>query len=227
MTLSSTLSPAHNTDLRQIVYEKLKEAILDGAIPPGERLSEVELAEQLMVSRTPVREAIRQLAETGLIMLVPRRGAFVILPTTEDARHLYEVRTALELLALKRLCGNPPREELQDLRKAFEEVSNASNSKAFLDLDMELHHLIRRGSGNPFLEGVLHNVMDLIHICRRYALFGGSMERSAGEHVNIINAILEQDLPKAEKALSVHLTSAMKTLVEYLAKHPELTREKE
>jgi DNA-binding GntR family transcriptional regulator len=69
--------------------------------------------------------------------------------------------------------------------------------------------------------------MDLIHICRRYALFGGSIERSAGEHVNIINAILEQDLPKAEEALSVHLTNAMKTLVEYLAKHPELTREKE
>ncbi len=224
MILSSTLSPAHNTDLRQIVYEKLKEAILDGAIPPGERLSEVELAEQLMVSRTPVREAIRQLAETGLIMLIPRRGAFVILPTTEDARHLYEVRTALELLALKRLCADPPQEELQALRKAFEKVSDSSDSKAFLELDMELHHLIRRGSGNPFLEGVLHNVMDLIHLCRRYALFGGSIERSAGEHVNIINAILEQNLPEAQKALSAHLSNAMTTLVEYLAKHPEYTR---
>ena len=227
MIVSSTLSPAHNTDLRQIVYEKLREAILDGLIPPGERLSEVELAEQLMVSRTPVREAIRQLAETGLIMLIPRRGAFVILPTTEDARHLYEVRSALEKFALERLCENPPLEELRNLRKSFEEVSDSSDSKKFLELDMELHHLMRRGSGNPFLEGVLLHVMDLIHLCRRYALYGASMERSAGEHVEIIDKILVQDVEGAQKALTNHLDNAMKTLVEYLSKHPEYTRKNE
>jgi DNA-binding GntR family transcriptional regulator len=227
MILSSTLSPAHNTDLRQIVYEKLKEAILDGIIPPGERLSEVELAEQLMVSRTPVREAIRQLAETGLIMLIPRRGAFVILPTTEDARHLYEVRSALELFSLERLCQNPPREKLENLREAFVKVSDASDSKKFLELDMELHHLIRKGSGNPFLESVLHNVMDLIHLCRRYALYGASMERSAEEHIRIIDAILKKDVRGAQEALTQHLFNAMNTLTEYLAKHPEYTRKSE
>ena len=68
------LSPARNIDLRQIVYEKIKEAIVEGIIRPGERLSEVDLADKLAVSRTPVREAIRQLAQTGLVTLEPRRG---------------------------------------------------------------------------------------------------------------------------------------------------------
>ena len=80
------LSPARNIDLRQIVYEKIKEAIVGGFIRPGERLSEVELADKLAVSRTPVREAIRQLAQTGLVTLEPRRGAFVSLPTVRTPR---------------------------------------------------------------------------------------------------------------------------------------------
>jgi len=103
------LSPAQNLDLRQIVYEKIKEAIIEGIIPPGERLSEVDLAEQLMVSRTPVREAIRQLAQTGLITLVPRKGAYVTLPTIKDVRDLYELRITLEVLSLEHVCANPPR----------------------------------------------------------------------------------------------------------------------
>ena len=93
------LSPARNIDLRQIVYEKIKEAIVGGFIRPGERLSEVDLADKLAVSRTPVREAIRQLAQTGLVTLEPRRGAFVSLPTVKDASDLYDLRTHLEIIA--------------------------------------------------------------------------------------------------------------------------------
>ncbi len=222
-----SLSPAHNTDLRQIVYEKLREAILDGIIAPGERLSEVELAEQLAVSRTPVREAIRQLAETGLITLVPRRGAFVILLTTEDARHLYEVRTALELLAVEGFCKNPPKQKLLDMRETFKNISNSSDAKRFLELDMELHHLIREGSENPYLEGVLQNVMDLIHLCRRYALLGTSLERSAKEHLAIIDAILAKDVALTQKTLAAHLHQSGVTLTAYLQKHPEYTGKKE
>lgn len=88
----NTLTPATNQGLRQIVYEKLKDAIVNGVLKPGSKLSEIELAEQLAVSRTPVREAIRQLSQTGLITLTPRRGAFVTLPSLKDASDLYELR---------------------------------------------------------------------------------------------------------------------------------------
>ena len=108
----NSLSPAFNQGLRQIVFEKLREAIVDGSIRPGSKLSEIELAEQMAVSRTPVREAIRQLAQTGLVTLTPRRGAFVTLPSMKDAADLYELRTELEILAVENLCAQPPEEEL-------------------------------------------------------------------------------------------------------------------
>ena len=90
------LHPAKNMDLRQIVYEKIKAAIVGGIIKPGEKLSEVELAEKMDVSRTPVREAIRQLAKTSLVTLAPRKGAYVSLPSISDASALYELREELE-----------------------------------------------------------------------------------------------------------------------------------
>ena len=95
------LHPAKNMDLRQIVYEKIKQAIVSGIIKPGEKLSEVELAEKMAVSRTPVREAIRQLAKTSLVTLTPRKGAYVSLPSISDAGALYELREELEKSAFR------------------------------------------------------------------------------------------------------------------------------
>ena len=97
---NSIFTPTRSLDLRQIVYEKIKNVIVSGVIPAGTRLSEVQLAQQLEVSRTPVREAIRQLSESGLVRLTPRRGAYVVLPTARDARELYEIRSALELIPI-------------------------------------------------------------------------------------------------------------------------------
>ncbi|MBC7077623.1 MAG: GntR family transcriptional regulator, partial [Synergistales bacterium] len=103
---------ADNADLRQIVYQKIRDAIVTGLIKPGEKLSEVELADKLAVSRTPVREAIRQLTQSGLVELIPRKGAYVRKLTAEDISDFYDVRLALELLAIERLCSKTPPEGL-------------------------------------------------------------------------------------------------------------------
>jgi DNA-binding GntR family transcriptional regulator len=215
------LSPAQNLDLRQIVYEKIKEAIIEGVIPPGERLSEVDLAEQLMVSRTPVREAIRQLAQTGLITLVPRKGAYVTLPTIKDVRDLYELRITLEVLSLEHVCANPPREQLEEFRNLFQSVRDTDDPNEYLRGDKAFHSMIREATGNRFLGSVLNNVMDLIHLCRHYSIEGVPLSRSSQEHVKLISAILDGETDLAKDKLRTHLLGALEALVTFLKKHPE------
>jgi len=217
------LSPTQNIDLRQIVYEKIKEAILDGIIHPGERLSEVDLAEKLTVSRTPVREAIRQLAETKLVALIPRKGAYVVLLSVQDAKDLYELRSALECCALTHLCQNPPAEALQEVRAVFDGFNDSMSQ--FIHYDRQFHSIIRSGSGNKFLNSVLDNVVDLIQLCRRYALEVVPLATSAAEHVGIIDAILARDVEKSQRLLRDHLRRASESLATYLEKHPEFSRQ--
>lgn len=210
------LSPARNRDLRQIVYDKIKDAIVNGLIPPGEKLSEFDLSQQLEVSRTPIREAIRQLAQTGLVKLVPRKGAFVALPTPKEAEDLYEIRIALEGLALEKICPSPPREELLRYRDMFLSVGPGWTSQQYLERDREFHSFISVQSGNGFLETVLHNVNDLIQLCRHYSVEGVPLKRSSEEHVALIDAILEGNVEMAKERLRRHLKNAVASLTGYI-----------
>jgi DNA-binding GntR family transcriptional regulator len=213
------LTPARSRDLRQIVYDKIKDAIVNGIIPPGEKLSEFELSKQLEVSRTPIREAIRQLAQTGLVRLVPRKGAFVALPSPKEAKDLYEIRLALESLALEKICADPPREELLKFREIFSSVGSDWSSGQYLDQDRRFHGFISNQSGNAFLETVLHNVSDLIQLCRHYSMEGVPLERSSEEHVAIIDAILKGNLDLAKERLRQHLNNAVASLTGYITSH--------
>ncbi len=215
------LSPARNVDLRQIVYEKIKEAIVDGIIPPGERLSEVELADRIAVSRTPVREAIRQLAQTGLITLIPRRGAFVTLPTVKDASDLYDLRTALEVMAIEHACKNPPVEELEKFREKFSRFSDEGDPGLFLAEDRRFHALLRDSTGNRFLNLTLDNVADLIHLCRHYSIENVRLSATCQEHLEVIEALLARDCPRAKEAMRRHLENSKAALLNYISKHPE------
>ncbi|QTX33426.1 GntR family transcriptional regulator [Aminithiophilus ramosus] len=217
--MDSPLSPARNTDLRQIVYEKIKEAIVNGIIPPGQRLSEVELADQLAVSRTPVREAIRQLAQTGLVVLIPRRGAYVALPTVQDALDLYELRSGLELIAMERACKNPPLEELQACLSIFRNATDAIPVTVFLEGDRRFHAAISAASHNRYLQEVLENISDQINLCRHYSVVKLPLGTSSLEHVTIIEAMMAGDRDKAVATLRDHLARARDALVEVLRLH--------
>ena len=103
--------------LREIVYEELKMQILRGTIVPGTRLMEVEMAEQMGVSRTPIREAIHKLEKEGLVVIEPRRGAYVSRVSMEDMLEILELRENLEGFAAYRAALNMTEEEKQELRK--------------------------------------------------------------------------------------------------------------
>ena len=111
--------------LRDVVFNTLRQAILKGELKPGERLMEIQLANRLGVSRTPVREAIRKLELEGLVLMIPRKGAVVAEITIKDLEDVLEVRGVLEILAVQNACQNITEIQLQELKNAGIEFKRA------------------------------------------------------------------------------------------------------
>lgn len=211
-----SLSPAANQGLRQIVYEKLREAIAEGVLPPGSKLSEIELAEQMAVSRTPVREAIRQLAQTGLVTLSPRKGAFVTLPTLKDASDLYELRIALETLAVKNLSLDPPVEELRRFRSVFASMTDATPAAEYVEEDRKFHAALCQSGTNRFLTLMLKNISDLINLCRSFSVERSPITAFTSGHLAIIDALLAGDGEGAAEETEKHIILSKEALLAYL-----------
>jgi DNA-binding GntR family transcriptional regulator len=216
-------SPADTPNLREIVFEKIKDAIITGLVPAGARLSETDISKQFDVSRTPVREAIRQLAETGLVTLTARKGAYVLLPTPKDVYDLFEIRTALEFISVEHICVNPPEELLREMRKSFEIVSNDWDAGRFMEMDEEFHSELTKNSHNNFLNFMFDKVGAIIQICRHYAIGRIPKVSSSMEHIAIIDAILRRDPGCAREAMRAHLQNTRDGLLEYISAHPEVS----
>ena len=108
--------------LRDVVFNTLRQAILRGELKPGERLMEIQLANKLGVSRTPIREAIRKLELEGLVLMIPRKGAEVAEITEKNMRDVLEVRKALEELAVQLACEKITAEEIEEMKKAADDI---------------------------------------------------------------------------------------------------------
>ena len=140
--------------LRDVVFNTLRQAILRGELQPGERLMEIQLAQRLGVSRTPVREAIRKLELEGLVLMIPRRGAEVAEITRQDLEDVLEVRAALEELAVKDACEHITDEQLQDLKKAANEFKRSlegTDLVACAEADIHFHEIIYAATNNKRL----------------------------------------------------------------------------
>ena len=111
--------------LRDVVFNTLRQAILKGELAPGERLMEIQLAERLGVSRTPIREAIRKLELEGLVLMIPRKGAEVAKISEKSLRDVLEVRRSLEELAIELACQRMTEEEINSLEQTQEEFKKA------------------------------------------------------------------------------------------------------
>lgn len=216
--MNKPLKPATTSDLREQVYLAIKSAIVDGRFKPGQKLSEFDLAQQLNVSRTPVREAIRQLAKTGLVMLVPRKGAFVTRPTQDDAIQLCELRQRLEGYVVELIAQNPPVEKLQAYRRQFLQMDSHTPKELYLEADRNFHLFLYDQSGNRFLRDTLLDLLDLINLYRPYSLIdSNSLVELATEHVNVIDAILDANKNKAEKEMRDHIKHNENLLINALS----------
>ncbi len=195
--------------LREIVYEELKREILVGEISPGTRMMEIELADEMGVSRTPVREAIRKLEKEGLVTIEPRKGAYASDVSIKDMVDVLEVREDLEAMAAAMAAQKVNKDEKQALIEATMEYKEAVESERTEDIircDEKFHQLIVNYSGNKTLIQLFSQVQELA-LRFRYLYYDdfSRYERMPMEHREIEEAILSGDYEKARVAAGEHV----------------------
>lgn len=195
--------------LREIVYEQLKLQILTGKITPGTRMMEVELADEMGVSRTPIREAIRKLEKEGLVTIEPRRGAYASDISVKDMVDTLEVREDLEglaaALAAERMTDEQMEELIQITRKYSEAISNSDTEK-IISYDEQFHKHIVACSGNKTLIQLSETVQELA-LRFRYLFYDdfSRYENMPVEHRQILDAIKGGDADTARQTADNHV----------------------
>jgi len=202
--------------LPERIYKHLKKDILDGIYKPGERLHETELAEKLNVSRTPVREAFNRLGAEGLVTITPRRGVFVTDLTPKNINDLYELREALEILAVNlavpKMTG-ANLERLNGLVKRAKSLNTKENSKQFFELDKEFHDTLIELTGNTYLIDTNNKLGSSIHLTRMMRCDEFSMhEKTLREHEAILEALSNNDVERTADLLGMHIRNVRKEL---------------
>lgn len=198
-------------------YEAIRAAVLSNHLPPGASLSVPELARQLDVSRSPVREAVQRLIHDGLATHVPHRGAEVSRVDIEDLRELYVVREVLEGASARLATENSDATGLADLREIVssheavlgEESSDCDTGSviaAHIDLDMRFHRMLRELAGNEHLSGVLEPLAGRCHFALHSLWRSDDAPRLAlDEHKAILAALEAGDPQQAESAARAHI----------------------
>ncbi|MBR4410653.1 MAG: GntR family transcriptional regulator [Firmicutes bacterium] len=196
--------------LREIVYEELKRQILVGEIAPGTRMMEVELADVMGVSRTPVREAIRKLEKEGLVTIEPRKGAYASNISIKDMVDVLEVRQGLEGMAAAIASGKiteRQKAELLNVVEKYKAAVESANIEEIIKYDEEFHSMIISISGNKTLMQVFSTVQELA-LRFRYIYYDdfNRYESMPREHQLIEEAIMSGDAEKARVAAGDHVS---------------------
>ena len=203
--------------LRGRVFRKVREDILNGRYHANDELKEATIGEELGVSRTPVREAFRQLELEGLIHIVPNKGAYVTGITSSDVAEIYEIRELLEGLCARRATERITKEQLDELEEIImlsEFHLAKGHAEQLIELDNRFHQLLYDACQSKKL---LHLLKDFHHYVQRERQKTLSdMERSkeaVAEHKAIVDAIREGDAAKAEKLADAHICNAYRNMV--------------
>jgi len=204
--------------LRGRVYKKLREDILSGVYKENEELKETTIGQELGVSRTPVREALRQLELEGLVTLIPNKGAYVTGITSKDIHDIYTIRSYLEGLCAKWAC-----EHITDAQiEALEEIlylsdfhARRSHYKQLVELDNKFHELIYSACGSKILNHVLSDFHQYVERVRKITLSMPSRAlKSNKEHADIVEAIKKRDGQLAEALAHEHIINTIKNIDE-------------
>jgi len=204
--------------LSQKIYRVLKTEIIKGTIKPGTKLLEGKIAEQMGVSRTPIREALRELAAEGFVKMTPNQGILVNNSSIEEIQEVLQIRGVLEGLAARLAAKIIKEKEITKLKeclKRLEYFTDKNNSLAFSKLDAEFHKIILNICGNKRLIQIHEILTDQVNRYRIRSLnIQGRLERSLEEHWRIVEA-LEGRVPKeADRLSQAHVDSVMKNILE-------------
>ena len=196
--------------LRERIVVRLRQAIITGDLSPKTRLTEPDLARQLNVSRTPLREAIRQLEAEGFVTTVPRVGCFVTEITPQDAADVYAIRMVIEGLAARQAAENPDPAKRKTLEAILADLAGrTADYRQYHEISGKFHDIIVGLSGNRRLQGIYHSLAQHVSRMRTLSLaVRGRPEISLRGHRRIASAILCGQGAEAERAMRAHIEAA-------------------
>ncbi|HYF82423.1 MAG TPA: GntR family transcriptional regulator [Clostridia bacterium] len=200
---------------KQMAYDYLYNSIITNQLKPGQPVIEQEISDNLGTSRTPVREALKQLESEGLVRHMPGRGAFVSEVTTEDVEEIFVLREMLEVLALQVAWKKIGDEEINKAEQFLSSLDSNCSIDDFYKSDRMIHDLIVRNGNNRRLEGFLNNINAQIERIRILSsLTPQRLGKSKAEHLEIISAMKERNLEKTEELLRVHINNVKESAIE-------------
>lgn len=208
--------------IKEQVYNIIKSDILNGIIKSGEKLQEKDISKSLNVSRSPVREALKELVGEGLVENVPNKGTFVKKLEEKEIIDLFELRVILEQYAMRKTVEEASNEDLKELDEIYERLEG-SHSKddlnEYIKIDTELHNMFFRLSGNLTILNLVENITTLLQPFRVMSLFDRKrFNDSLIEHKNMIDGLKEKDYEKAWQYNSLHLRLAKEEVIRQIHK---------
>lgn len=211
--------------IRTQVYDIIKQNICEGVYTPGQRLQETELAAALKVSRSPIREALRQLASDGLVVEFPNRGVFVKEFTAHDIQEVFDVRVLLESYAIRHSAAHMTPERMEELMGYLDQLVHFHEQgelEEYIRVDAMLHQAIIRLGGNSVVEEMYDRVHSLIQRFRIYSLISKQrFDESVQEHRTVVHCLLTGNTEEADRVNQAHLALARDKIGEYLNSQPE------
>ena len=205
-----------NYSLGSRVFHKIREGILSGKYAANEELKEKNIGDELGVSRTPVREALRQLELEGLVSIIPNKGAYVVGLSKKDIRDIYEMRSLLEGLCAKRAAVNVTEEQLNELEENIflsEFHAGKQNWEQMVELDNRFHEILYLASGSKELKHILTDYHQYVQRVRKITLAEAKrVQESTEEHKVIVEALKKHDPEKAEEAATIHIRNTVSNM---------------
>lgn len=208
-----------NNSLSSRVFHSIREDILSGKYHTNEELKEKTIGEELGVSRTPVREALRQLELEGLVTIIPNKGAYVVGISQKDIQDIYEIRSRLEGLCARWAAKNITKEQLDELEENIflaEFHASKGNSEQIVELDNKFHEIMYKASGSKEIRHVLSDFHHYVQRVRKITLANPERAVSSNEeHKKIVEALKLHDGDLAEKLANEHMMNTIRNMDQY------------
>ena len=210
----------HQT-LREKILETIRDAILKGTLKPGEKVAEPELAERFGISRTPIREAFRQLESEGYLTVIPRKGAVVAALSERDVQEFYAIKSILEGYAAALAARNLTDKELERLEtvnRKLRSLGEEGDVRSFYRVHNEFHEIFLKAADNTKLYELIHQLGMKFNRLRMASLsVKGRMEISVDEHEKLLDAFRRKDAAMAENLVKNTALLGSKVLLESMA----------
>ena len=202
--------------LRGQVFQEIREDILKGKFKENEELREATLGKELGVSRTPVREALRQLELEGLVHIIPNKGAYVTGITEKDVHDIYMTRSMLEGLCARWAAEHISEEQIQEMEEVLlltEYHLNRGNAEQLAELDGKFHEVLYDASQSRILRHILSDFHKYVQVARKRSVKKEERaKKSLEEHREILNALRTGDADRAEELAHIHILNVMENL---------------